>query len=249
MKKPKISFDLESTSTDADTARIVQIAAIKKFPDGTTEVKDILINPEIPIPKAASDVHGITDEMVKDAPTFAQLAVSMEQWFHGCDLCGFNSDSYDVPLLNAEMERAGVEFLTWNPNYVDVRKVFQKLYPNTLGDIYKRFLEKDLEGAHDALIDIKATDEILDYMLAHHPELELDSAEKIDLFCQGDKKRVDLAGKMYEDENGVIRWSFSKNKDLPVNSDFGFCNWVLGQNFPQETKNKVKEIMKTKTNE
>jgi len=125
INKPLITFDLESTGVNTDTDRIVQIAAKKRFPDGTEEVKNILINPEIPIPIEASDVHGITDEMVKDSPTFKQLAVSMHKWFEGSDLCGFNSDSYDVLLLSAEMERAGVEFFTWQPNFLDVRKVFQ----------------------------------------------------------------------------------------------------------------------------
>ena len=241
-----ISYDLESSGVDTSTARIVQIAAKKRFPDGTVEVKNILINPTIPIPKEASDVHGITDEMVKDAPTFKQLAQAMQKWFHGSDLLGFNSDSYDNILLIEEMNRAGVTFLDWEPNFVDVRKVFQKLYPNTLGDIYKRFFNKELDGAHDALIDITATDDILEYMLSNHSDLELDSPEKIDDFCQGDKKRFDLSGKCYVCPEGVVRWNFSKNKDLPILDDKGFLSWFMNQDFPQESKNKIKELQNKK---
>lgn len=239
-----VSFDCESTGTDVDKDRIVQIAAIKTFPDGTKEEKNVFINPEVDIPQGASDVHGITNEMVKDAPTFKQLAVAMHKWFEGSDICGFNSDSFDVLLLVAEMERAGVQFLTWKPNFVDVRKIFQKLYPNTLSDVYKRFLGKDLENAHDALSDILCTNELLEYFVTQHPDLSLDCPQTIDEFCQGDKKRFDLAGKMYTDEEGTVRWNFSKNKDLPVLQDKGFADWFLKQDFPKESKDKLKAIQK-----
>lgn len=178
--------------------------------------------------------------MVKESPTFKQLAVGIRDWFAGCDIGGFNSDSFDVLLLLAEMNRSGVEFSTEGVNFVDVRKVFQKLYPNTLSDIYRRFFGKELEGAHNALMDVIATKEILEYILAQHPELELNSPQDIDDFCQGTKRRVDMAGKMYKDEEGTIRWNFSKNKDKPVKEDKGFTQWVLNQDFPRETKDKLK---------
>lgn len=240
LTNPLVYFDTESSGTDTNKDRIVQIAAIKIHPNGKTEEKNYLINPEIPIPEEASEIHGITNEMVKDAPTFKQLAVGIRDWFAGCDIGGFNSDSFDVLLLLAEMNRAGVEFSTEGVNFVDVRKVFQKLYPNTLSDIYYRFFGKELEGAHNALMDVIATKEILEYMLAQHPELELNSPQDIDDFCQGTKRRVDMAGKMYEDEEGTIRWNFSKNKDKPVKEDKGFAQWVLNQDFPRETKDKLK---------
>lgn len=243
LTKPLIYFDCESSGVNPDKDRIVQIAAIKIHPNGERETKNYLINPEIPIPLEASEVHGITDEMVKDAPTFKQLAVAMRNWFAGCDIGGFNSDSFDVNLLLAEMQRAGVEFSTEGVNFVDVRKMFQKLYPNTLSDIYRRFLGKELEGAHNALSDIVGTEEILSYMLTQHPELELNSPKAIDEFCQGDRRRVDMGGKMYEDEEGVIRWAFSKNINQPVKQDKGFADWFLKQDFPQESKDKLKKIL------
>jgi DNA polymerase-3 subunit epsilon len=242
--RPICFFDLESTGVDTNKDRIVQIAMITIYPDGTSIEKDVLINPEIPIPLEAAEIHGITDEMVKDAPKFKQIAKSLVDQLEGCDMGGFNSDSYDINLLLAEMDRAGVDFSIEGRNLVDVMKLYRILYPNTLSDIYKRLIGKDLEGAHDALVDVKATKEILDKIL---PE-DLETSEDIDLFCQGDKKRVDMAGKIYQDEKGDYRWNFSKNKDELVTADKGFCNWLLSNDFPNETKNKVREIIKPKEN-
>lgn len=244
IQKPLVFFDLETTGVDTETDRICQIAAIKIHPDGKKETKDILINPEIPIPAEATAVHGVTNEMVKDAPTFKQLSVYMREWFKDCDLGGFNSNNYDIPLLSAEFERAGLEGINWNPTLVDVYKLYLLLYPNTLGEIYKRIFGKELEGAHNALVDIEATMDILSHITEAEPDLE--SPLQIDNFIQGDKKRFDLNGKMYTDENGTVRWNFSKNKDNDVKADRGFINWFLNQNFPKESKDKLKQHISEK---
>lgn len=239
LEKNLIIFDLESTGVDTNKDRIVQIACIKFFKNGKSEEKEMLVNPEIPIPKEASDVHGITDEDVKDAPKFKQIAKSLRKYFDGCDIGGFNSDSYDVGLLLSEMDRAGVDFDMEGRNLVDVLKLYRELFPNTLEAIYGRLTGESLEGAHDALVDVKATKTVLDKIL---PE-ELKTSKDIDEFCQGDRKRVDIAGKIYQDENGDYRWSFSKNKDELIKSDKGFCDWVLKSDFPKETKDKIKTIL------
>lgn len=245
LEKPIIYFDIESTGVETETARIVELACIKYNPDGTQEEKTIKVNPTIPIPIEASDVHGITDEMVKDLPTFKQYAQAIRNWFDGCDLAGFNSDNYDVPLLSAEFERAGLEGVNWNPNLLDVIKLYRLLYPNTLSDVYKRLTGKELEGAHGAVADITATKEIADLLipkLKETTEESLETVGDIDSFMQGDKKRFDLAGKMYIDTDGVVKWNFSKNKDKAVLADAGFVNWFNQQGFPQESKNKIKEL-------
>lgn len=245
LEKSIIYFDIESTGVETETARIVELACIKFNPDGTQEEKTILVNPGIPIPKEASDVHGITDEMVKDKPFFKQYAQAIRSWFDDCDLAGFNSNNYDVPLLSAEFERAGLEGVTWSPNLVDVMQLYRHLFPNTLSDVYERLTGEPLEGAHGALADILATKKILDIILPcliEKSEVPIETAKDIDEYLQGEKKRFDLAGKMYSDSEGIVRWNFSKNKDNPVLADLGFVNWFMGQGFPQESKNKIKEL-------
>lgn len=245
LEKPIIYFDVETTSVETETARIVELACIKYNPDGTQEEKTIRVNPTISIPLEASEVHGITDEDVKDLPTFKQYAQAIRNWFEGCDLAGFNSNNYDVPLLGAEFERAGLPGINWNPTLFDVLTLYRKLFPNTLSDVYKRLTGKELEGAHGAVADIFATKEIGDIlfpMLVEQSEIPIETPKDVDDYLQGDKKRFDLAGKMYIDVDGVVKWNFSKNKDKAVLADSGFLNWFNQQGFPQESKNKIKEL-------
>lgn len=239
LERPIVWFDLESTGVDTEQDRIIQIAAIKIKTNGEIEEKNILINPTIPIPLEASEVHGITDEMVKDKPTFKQYAQAMRDWFADCDLGGFNSDSYDVNLLMAEMDRAGVTFLDWEYNLVDVLKLYRQLFPNTLGEIYKRMFGKELDGAHNALNDIKGTKEIFEKIC---PE-ELTTSKEVDEFLQGEKKRVDIAGKLYKDSEGIVRYNFGKDVSKSVKENRGFADWMMKQSFSRDTKNKIKEIL------
>lgn len=242
LKRPIITFDLESTSVDTETARIVQIAAIKRNVDGTKEEKNLLINPTIPIPPECTEIHGITDEMVKDAPTFKRVAQSMKTWFKDCDISGFNSDSYDIALISAEMDRAGVPFLDWELNLVDVMKLYRHFYPNKLTDIYKRFTGEDLEDAHNALSDVKASDVVLDYILKEHFET-LPTPKELDELLQGSKIRVDFAGKLWQDSEGVVRYNFGKDKDKSVKENRGFGQWMLNQTFSKDTKIKLKQTL------
>lgn len=240
MEKPTIYFDVESTGVSTSTDRIVELACIKYNPDGTKEEKTILVNPEIPIPLEASSVHGITDEMVKDKPTFKQYSQAIRDWFYGCDLAGFNSDNFDIPLLSAEFERAGLGGIDWEPNLLDIFKLYRHLYPNTLSDVYKRLTGKELEDAHSALADITATKEIAEILLK---DLQVSSTKEVDELLQGENKRFDLAGKLYIDQDSVVRYSFGKDKGKSVKDNTGFAKWMLGQDFPQETKNKLKQLL------
>lgn len=232
-------FDLETTGVDTETAKIVQIAAIKVFPDGRRETKNLLVNPEVSIPLEAVAVHGITDEMVADKPPFRKYAKAIKEWFHGCDLGGFNSDSYDLNVLLAEMNRAEVEFADWEPNLVDVMKLYRKLFPNTLSDIYKRLFGEELDGAHDALKDVEATEKILLKILPP----ELGNSKEIDLYLQDEKFRVDFAGKLYRDADGVVRYNFGKDIGKSVKDEPGFGLWMLKQSFSKDTKDKLKQIL------
>jgi DNA polymerase III subunit epsilon len=237
--RPIIFFDLETTGIDLTTSRIVQLACIKINLDGSKEEKNILINPTIKIPKEASDVHNITDEMVKDAPLFKQIAKSLYSFFDGCDIAGYNSDNYDIPLLIQEFERCNIEFPTWELNTVDVLKYERLLNPNNLGAVYKRYTGKELEGSHDALNDVRATLEVL----LHQLELNQEKTPKeIDLECQGDKKRYDFGNKTYINKDGVVCWSFGKNLNKPVLEDMGYFEWVLKNDFAIELKEKLKKL-------
>ena len=240
--KPIVFFDLETTGLDLSKDRAVSIATLKIDLEGKTEEKKILINPEMAIPTGASDIHGITDEMVADAPTFKQISKSLFTYFEGCDVAGYNSDYYDVPLLMKEFSRCGIDFPTWELNLVDVLKFEKLLNPNNLGEVYKRYTGKVLEGAHDALNDIRATFEILMCQLEKHGKNDL-TPQEIDLMCQGERKRFDVSGKTYLNANGEVCWSIGKNANNPVTKDTAYLNWVLNSDFPEETKTKLRTLL------
>lgn len=242
LERPIITFDVETTGTNVEADRVVQIAAVKRNLDGTTEQKNILINPTIPIPEGASEVHGITDEMVKDAPTFKQIAVAFKAWFKDCDICGFNSDQFDVPIVSAEFNRIGMVFIDWECNFLDVIKMYRHFYPNKLTDIYKRLFGVDFDNAHDALSDVLATNKVLDKVAELNFEESI-TVKEVDDLLQGDRKRFDIAGKIYINTEGVHCWSFGKNIDQPIKSDMGFVNWVLSKDFPEDTKSKIRVLI------
>ena len=171
LNKPLAFIDLETTGVNLGLDRIIEIAIVKILTDGTKNVKRKLINPGMPIPKTSSDVHGITDEMVKDAPPFKQVAQELKQMLDGCDLAGYNSNRFDIPLLMEEFLRAQVEFDMRNRKLLDVQNIFHKMEPRTLGAAYKFYCNKVLEGAHGAEVDATATLEILEAQLERYPGL------------------------------------------------------------------------------
>ncbi len=242
LEKPIVFFDLETTGVNTVKDRIVQIALLKIMPNGEQEQKKTLVNPQMDIPAEATEVHGITNEMVVGAPLFSQIAKSLAEQLHGCDIAGYNSDNFDVPLLIEEFSRAGIEYPQAGEqiSFVDVLKLERKVNSHKLEETYKRYTGKELDGAHDALNDVIATAEILFAQLEKIGE-QLSPAQ-IDELCQGDKKRHDYAGKLYEVE-GVVYWSFGKHKDTPVKDEPQYADWVLRSDFPADTKNKIRKIL------
>lgn len=238
--RPIVFLDFESTGVDPMTARILQIACIKINIDGTTEEKDILVNPTIPIPEESTKIHGITNEMVKDQPTFKERSKAFYKFLLGCDIGGYNSDDYDIPLLIEEFSRVGILYPAEELNYVDVLKNERRLNPNSLSEVYRRRTGKKLEGAHNALTDVKATFEILMCQLEGDNDA---TPESIDLLCQGNKKRYDISGKTYYNQNGVVCWNFGNRINKPVMEDskeaVNYFNWVMNNNFPTELKKKL----------
>ncbi len=243
LKKPLAFIDLETTGTNLGTDRIVEIAIVKMLPDGTKSVKRKLINPAIPIPKTASDVHGITDEMVKNAPAFRQVAQELRQMLDGCDIAGYNSNRFDIPLLMEEFLRAQVDFDMRGRKLLDVQNIFHKMEPRTLGAAYKFYCNKNLVGAHGAEVDASATHEILEAQLERYQELgsTVDSILKL----IGEDQIVDFARRFIM-ENGIEIFNFGKFKGRPVSdvlkSEPQYYDWMMKGDFPQHTKQKLTEI-------
>ncbi len=240
-QRPIIFFDLETTGVSTSNDRIIQIGAIKVLPDGTEEVKNVLINPTIPIPASASAIHGVYDKDVAKSPTFQQVSKSFAGWLSGSDLAGYNSDNFDVPMLMAEFDRVGIAFPEPETKLVDVLKIERMVNGHTLGATYKRYMDEELDGAHDALIDIYATMKIFKKQLEQNPELPIDAAD-LDALCQGDTKRVDYAGKLYE-KDGDIYWKFGKHRDAKLKDTTSYCNWVLKSDFPADTKAWIRKVI------
>lgn len=243
LKKPLAFIDLETTGTNLGKDRIVEIAIVKILTDGTKSVKRKLINPEMPVPKGSSDIHGITDEMVKDAPTFKQVAHELKQMLDGCDIAGYNSNRFDIPLLMEEFLRVQVDFDMKGRKLVDVQNIFHKMEQRTLSAAYKFYCNKNLEGAHGAEVDATATYEILEAQTERYPVLgnTVDSIIK----AIGEDQIVDFARRFIMD-NGVEVFNFGKFKGRPVSdvlkSEPQYYDWMMKGDFPQHTKQKLTEI-------
>ncbi len=243
LKKPLAFIDLETTGVNLGLDRIVEIAIVKILPDGTKSIKRKLLNPEMAIPKASSDIHGITDEMVKDAPTFKQVAHELKQMLDGCDLAGYNSNRFDIPLLMEEFLRVQVDFDMKNRKLLDVQNIFHKMEPRTLGAAYKFYCNKALEGAHGAEVDAAATHEILEAQLERYPAL----GNNVDTILKtiGEDVIVDFARRFIM-ENGTEVFNFGKFKGRPVadvlKSEPQYYDWMMKGDFPQHTKQKLTEI-------
>lgn len=243
LKKPLAFIDLETTGVNLGTDRIVEIAIVKILTDGTRSVKRKLINPGIPIPKASSDIHGITDEMVKDAPLFKQVAQELKQMLDGCDFAGYNSNRFDIPLLMEEFLRAQVDFDMKNRKLLDVQNIFHKMEPRTLGAAYRFYCNKTLDGAHSAEVDASATYEILEAQLEKYADLgnTIDSILKV----IGEDQVVDFA-RRFVMENGIEVFNFGKYKGRPVadvlKTEPQYYDWMMKGDFPQHTKQKLTEI-------
>jgi len=244
LSRPIIFFDLETTGTSVTSDRIVEISLIKVFPDGSTEEKSRRINPECHIPEASSAIHHITDDDVKDAPTFRQIAKSLHEMFDNCDIAGFNSNKFDVPLLIEEFGRAGLSFDVAGRNFVDVQGIFHKMEQRTLVAAYRFYCGKDLNDAHSAVADARATYEVLLSQLDRYPELKND-VKALSEFSSGGRN-VDLAGRMVYDDNNEPIFNFGKNKGKKVKDvvrhEPGFIQWILQGDFPKETKDQVRRL-------
>lgn len=239
LSRPLVFFDIESTGVNPLRDRIVELSVIKIFPDGKDARTTRRLNPTMPIPSGASQVHGIYDADVAHAPTFAQIAVNLNNYLADCDLGGYNVHGFDIPILIEEFKRAGIVFDMKGRRVVDAFAIFTKLYPRTLTAAYKFFCGKDLEGAHGAEADTLATIEVFAGQLAKHAELPTD-LDALNEFCSNrDPDAID-SQRRFKFVDGVPTVNFGKHSGRPLRElaveEPSFLRWILRGEFSDQVK-------------
>lgn len=248
MKYPFIILDLETTGTNPREDLIVEICAIKveeAYKDDPV-IKKAILNPGIEIPQSAIDCHGITNEMVKDAPRFKQIAKSLLEFMDGFDIVSYNGISFDIPMLYCEFLRAG---LTWDyskSNFIDVQNIFKRNEERTLSAAVKFYLGEDHEGAHGAEADCKATVRVLEAQLLRYPDLNEKNNAELALFSNYDKEILDISGCFAKNEAGQIILNFGKNKGKVAKDQRPYLQWMLTADFPPDTRKIINQIMYNK---
>lgn len=244
LTRPIAFIDLETTGVNLSTDRIVEIAIVKIAPDMTRQVKRKILNPTIPIPKSSSDIHGITDEMVKDAPIFKQCANEIKQFLENCDLGGYNSNRFDIPILMEEFLRSDLDVDLCDRKMVDVQHIFYTMEPRTLTAAYKYYCSKEMINAHSAEADINATIEVFESQLKRYGQLG-DTVESV-LKVIGEDKIVDYARRFCFDEKGIEVFNFGKYKGKGVidilKNEPQYYDWMMKGDFPKHTKKKLTEL-------
>jgi DNA polymerase-3 subunit epsilon len=244
LRNPLVFFDLETTGINIVKDRIIEISFVKVHPNGKEELKTRRINPGIPIPPESTAIHGIKDEDVKDCPLFREIAKSLAAQIEGCDLAGFNSNRFDIPMLAEEFLRADVDIDLNRRKFVDVQTIFHKMEQRTLAAAYKFYCGKDLENAHTAEADTTATYEVLKSQLDRYPELKND----INFLSQYSSynNNVDFAGRMIYNEKKEEVINFGKYKGRLVTevleNDPAYYSWIMNGDFPLNTKKMLTEI-------
>lgn len=239
LQRPAIVFDLETTGTSITSDRIVEISIIKLHPNGEEEERTRRINPGMPIPVEATAVHGISDDDVRDCPQFAQIAKDLYAWIRDCDLIGFNSNRFDIPMLAEEFLRVGIDPGFHNCRQIDVQVIYHKMEPRTLAAGYKFYTGKELEDAHSAQADTRATYEVLLAQLERYQENLGNDVESLSLFASH-TKQVDYAGTLVYDDAGEVVLNIGKYKGQRLKEvlrrDYGYYNWVQKSDFSLDTK-------------
>lgn len=245
LKKPIVFFDLETTGVQVAKDRIVEIAILKVFPNGNKESKTWLVNPTIPIPELTTAIHGISDEKVANEPTFKELANEISELIHNCDLAGYNSNKFDIPLLAEEFLRVGIDFDMTNRKAVDIQNIFHKMEQRNLVAAYKFYCDKDLTNAHSAEADTTATYEVLLSQLDKYEELE-NNVDFLADFSQRGGKFADMAGFIRFNDKKEEVLSFGKYRDVTLEQIWkenpGYFSWINQADFPLYTKNVMRNF-------
>lgn len=246
LDRPLVVFDIESTGTSPRKDRIIELAAIKVSPAGSEERKCWLLNPGVPIPPETTAIHGITDEIVKDCPTFADKANEIFEFFRDCDLSGFNADRFDIPCLEEEFARVGLNFAATARRHVDVQRIYHKMEPRDLTAAVKFYLGRPHEGAHGAEADAAATLEVLKAQMEKYPALPKTSAEMDEYLVPHDPLNAD--------RNGMLRWkdgeltvNFGKKKGESLTklmlNEPNYLRWLMKGDFDSEVRMIVKDLL------
>lgn len=239
LKRPLVFFDLETTGTNIVKDRIVEICIIRVGINGEEKVQTWRVNPTVKIPKEASDIHGITDEMITDAPTFEKIASEVLNWIKEADLAGYNSNRFDIPLLAEEFARADIDVDWESKRMVDVQSIFFKKEPRNLSAAYRFYCDKELVGAHGAEADTRATYEILKAQIDHYDDIKND-VDFLYNFTKGHRRNADFAGMLVYDKEKNICFNFGKYKNQPADKIFekdqGYYSWIQRSDFPIHTK-------------
>ena len=261
LKKAIVFFDIEATGLNVLRDRIVQIALIKYTPDGKEEELEMMINPgHVPISSEAMAVHGITPQMLSNKPTFDKVGEQLFHFIGNADLAGYNSDRFDIPMLMEEFARIGLELDISIRNTIDVQKIFYKMEPRTLSAAYRYFCAAELEGAHDALADVKATVDVLRGQLVKYDGVDYIDGDNFrtaapivnDMHALSefthDKRTVDVTMRMKYNSEGVIVFNFGKYIGKPVAEtlvkDRQYLNWILEKDFSTQMKQIVRKLVK-----
>ncbi len=246
LSRPLVFFDLETTGVNVGTDRIVEISLVKQYPNGDKESRTWRVNPEMHIPKEASDVHHILDEDVQDSPSFKELAPQILDFIADTDLAGYNSNHFDVPMLQEELLRTGFDVdLRKEHHFVDAFVIFQKHTPRNLTAAYKHYCGKDLEGAHGAEADTEATREVLLAQLEQHADVP-DTIVELETYTM-QQKTADLVGRIGYNAEGKEMFCFGRYKGQLLQDVFlhdpGYYKWLLDGDFPLYTKRVCKQVM------
>lgn len=247
LKRPLVFFDIESTGLNRKEDRIIELAIVKLHPNGKRDERVFLLNPGIPIPKEASDIHGILDEQIKDCPVFKDKGEEILKEFEGCDISGYNLLAFDIPMLENECKRADIKFDPDQYKVVDVQRIFHKKEPRDLTAALRFYCDRELEGAHGALADTRATMDVLLGQLERYDDVPV-NVEALHKYC--DPRRsdwVDRAGRLRTNNNGDICIGFGQKQgqrlvDLAKN-DAGYLKWILRGDFPDDMQKIVKEAL------
>lgn len=244
LTKPLAVFDLETTGINIANDRIVEIAILKIMPDGSEDSILHRVNPMMPIPAKSSAIHGIFDNDVADKPTFSAIAKELANFIKDCDIAGYNSNKFDVPLIAEEFQRAGVQIDWTKKRFVDIQVLFHKKEPRTLSAAYKFYCDQELENAHSAMADTRATFEILKAQLERYPDLAANIQALSEFTAQN--KNVDFAGRIVYDEKGVEVFNFGKHKGRSVEEIFriepSYYAWMMDGDFTLNTKQMITAI-------
>jgi DNA polymerase-3 subunit epsilon len=248
LTRPLSFFDLETTGIDVEKDRIVQLAIIRVEPDGSRRTFESLVNPERPIPPEATRIHGIKDSDVANQPTFSQIKTEVEELLDGADLAGFNSINFDTPLLQNELRWAGSHLDLNGVKQVDAMRIFHKMEPRNLSAAVRFYCDRELEGAHSALADTRATLDVLDAQIGRYEDLP-DDMEALHKLCNPDEGRfVERTRKFAWTPDGEAAFTFGKLKGQTLQQAVqgdgrGYMEWMLGKDFSEEVKDILRNAL------